>query len=225
MGGDRPSAAREGQDGPLEAARHRMVRTQIEARGVRDARVLAALRDVPRHRFVPEELADRAYDDGPLAIGSGQTISQPFIVGAMTAALAPKPGDRVLEVGTGCGYQAAVLSRVVGEVVTIERIASLADRARERLARLGYANIEVRTGDGFHGAPDRAPFDGILVTAAPETVPAPLLEQLGMGGRLVIPVGRSEQDLRLLERTPDGIQERSLFAVRFVPFLREVTGS
>jgi protein-L-isoaspartate(D-aspartate) O-methyltransferase len=196
-----------------------MVRTQIEVRGVRDERVLAALREVPRHRFVPEDLAHAAYEDGPLPIGHGQTISQPYIVAVMTELLAPGADDVVLEVGTGSGYQAAVLSRLAARVYSIEIVPQLAQSARERLEALGYTNVEVITGDGWAGLPAEAPFDGILVAAAPPEVPQALLDQLAVGARLVIPVGQWEQDLRVYERTPDGIDQRTLFGVRFVPLV------
>jgi protein-L-isoaspartate(D-aspartate) O-methyltransferase len=196
-----------------------MVRTQIEARGVRDERVLTALRQVPRHRFVPGALAHAAYEDGPLPIGHGQTISQPYIVAVMTELLAPGADDVVLEVGTGSGYQAAVLSRLAARVYSIEIVPQLAQSARERLEALGYTNVEVITGDGWAGLPAEAPFDGILVAAAPPEVPQALLDQLAVGARLVIPVGQWEQDLRVYERTPDGIDQRTLFGVRFVPLV------
>ena len=197
-----------------------MVRTQIEARGVRDPRVLAAFRDVPRQRFVPPEYRARAFEDGPLPIGHGQTISQPYVVASMTEQLALEPGDRVLEIGTGSGYQAAILARLAARVYTIEIIPALAARAKETLAEVGAANVEVFTGDGYRGLPDLAPFDAILVTAAPSEVPQPLLDQLAMGGRLVAPVGNFDQELRLLERTPHGVSTKILYPVRFVPFVR-----
>ncbi len=203
----------------FEAERERMVQHQIEARGVRDERVLAALRAVPRHRFVPEALEHEAYEDGPLPIGHGQTISQPYIVAVMTELLAPGPEDVVLDIGTGSGYQAAVLARLVKRVYSIEIVPELASTARERLAALGYANVEVITGDGWAGLPAHAPFDGILVAAAPPEVPGALLDQLAVGARLVIPVGQWEQDLRVFERTREGIDERTVFGVRFVPLV------
>jgi protein-L-isoaspartate(D-aspartate) O-methyltransferase len=203
----------------FERERSEMVRTQIEARGVRDPRVLEALRTVPRHRFVPPHLEGAAYDDGPLPIGHGQTISQPYIVAVMSEQLAPEPDDVVLDVGTGSGYQAAVLSRLVARVVSIEIVPELAEEARARLASLGYTNVEVITGDGWAGLPAQAPFDGILVAAAPAEVPSALKDQLAMGARLVIPVGTGQQDLRVLERTAEGFEERTLFGVRFVPLV------
>jgi protein-L-isoaspartate(D-aspartate) O-methyltransferase len=203
-----------------EALREEMVKTQIEARGVENPRVLEAMRSVPRHRFVPEAFRRRSYQDGPLPIGRGQTISQPYIVAVMTEALEPKPGDKVLEVGTGSGYQAAVLSGLVAKVYSIEIIPELAERSRRTLADGGYRNVQVITGDGYAGLPAQAPFDGIIVTAAPDEVPKPLLEQLAVGGRLVIPVGSWSQELRVLQRTEDGIETTRLFPVRFVPLIR-----
>jgi protein-L-isoaspartate(D-aspartate) O-methyltransferase len=208
-----------GSTAELKAEREAMVRTQIEARGVSDERVLAALRQVPRHRFVPEDLVQAAYEDGPLPIGHGQTISQPYIVAVMTELLAPGPDDMVLDVGTGSGYQAAVLSRLAKRVYSIEIVPELAQSARERLEALGYTNVEVITGDGWAGLPGLAPFDGILVAAAPSEVPQALLDQLAVGAKLVIPVGKWEQDLRVYERTPDGIDQRTVFGVRFVPLV------
>lgn len=205
---------------PTAAQREAMVREQIAARGVRDPRVLEVLRRVPRHLFVPEPVRDQAYEDRPLPIGHGQTISQPYVVAAMTEALEPEPGDRVLEVGTGSGYQAAVLAGLVSEVHTIEIVPELAEHARQALRAAGVTNVRVVTGDGYRGLPDAAPFDGIVVTAAPEEVPPPLLEQLAVGGRLVIPVGGAFQELRVIRRTEDGTESRSLFPVRFVPFTR-----
>lgn len=209
-------------DSPIDAGalRDRMVREQIEARGVRDPRVLAAMREVPRDRFVPAADAARAHADRPLPIGHRQTISQPYIVASMTELLDPQPGDRMLEIGTGSGYQAAVLARLVRRVDSIEIVPELAAGARQRLRDLGYDNVEVITGDGYAGLPERAPFDGIVVTAAPESVPPALVEQLAVGARLVIPVGRHDQELRVIERTATGVIERSEYPVRFVPFVR-----
>jgi protein-L-isoaspartate(D-aspartate) O-methyltransferase len=194
----------------------------IEARGVADPRVLEVMRNVPRHQFVPETMRERAYGDYPLPIGNGQTISQPYIVAAMTELLEPAIGDTVLEIGTGSGYQAAVLSKLVHEVYSIEIVAELAEDARKKLAELGYDNVVVITGDGYRGLPKKAPFDGIIVTAAPEEVPQPLIDQLAVGGRLVIPVGGMIQELVVLERTRDGVQTRRVFPVRFVPMTGEV---
>jgi protein-L-isoaspartate(D-aspartate) O-methyltransferase len=214
------AASCEGPDLEFAQQRERMVRTQIEGRGVADLRVLEAMRSVPRHRFVPEDLKESAYDDGPLPIGHGQTISQPYIVAVMTELLAPEPNDVVLDVGTGSGYQAAVLARVVKQVYSIEIVPALAAEARARLAALGYANVEVITGDGWAGLPAHAPYDGILVAAAPPLVPQALLDQLAEGAKLVIPVGEWDQDLRVYERTARGIDERTVFGVRFVPLVR-----
>jgi protein-L-isoaspartate(D-aspartate) O-methyltransferase len=213
------AASCEGPDVELAQQRERMVRTQLEGRGIADARVLEAMREVERHRFVPEDLQESAYDDGPLPIGHGQTISQPYIVAIMTELLAPEPGDVVLDVGTGSGYQAAVLARLVKQVYSIEIVPALAEEARARLAALGYTNVEVITGDGWAGLPAHAPYDGILVAAAPPVVPQALLDQLGEGAKLVIPVGEWDQDLRVYERTAHGIDERTIFGVRFVPLV------
>ncbi len=194
-----------------------MVTEQLIARGIHDARVLDALREVPRHAFVPEALRSFAYADQPLPIGHEQTISQPYIVAAMSELAQIGPEDRVLEIGTGSGYQAAVLARLAREVYSIEILAPLAERARATLKELGIDNVSVRAGDGYQGWPDKAPFAAILVTAAPPAVPAPLKEQLAIGGRLVIPVGTGDQELRVITRTEHGFEERSVFAVRFVP--------
>jgi protein-L-isoaspartate(D-aspartate) O-methyltransferase len=205
------------------AERIEMVRRQIAARDVRNPQVLDAMRAVPRHRFVPPASRDRAYLDRPLPIGYGQTISQPYIVAAMTELLHPESTDRVLEIGTGSGYQAAVVSRLVAKVYTIEIVPELAESAAKTLAELGYANIEVTAGDGYRGIPKQAPFDGILVTAAPEEIPAPLIEQLAVGGRMVIPVGDFYQQLTVVEKTEKGISKRTVFPVRFVPMTGEAT--
>ncbi len=202
----------------FEKERNDMVRDQIEARGVSNPAVLQALRSVERHQFVPEGDRSEAYADRPLLIGSGQTISQPYIVGFMTQAIKPKKTDKVLEIGTGCGYQAAVLSKLVDHVFTIEIVDDLAKTAKERLERLNYANITVRSGDGYAGWPEEAPFDSIIVTAAPEQIPPKLIEQLKPGGRLIAPVGKDLQDLIVVEKNLDGsIIRRSVMAVRFVP--------
>ena len=205
--------------------RRRMVESQIRARDVHDSRVLEAMARVPRHLFVPEEFRAQAYDDYPLPIGFDQTISQPYIVALMTSLLELKGGEKVLEIGTGSGYQAAVLSQIAGHVYTIEILPELAARARNELAELGYANVEARTGDGWAGWPENAPYDGILVTAAPPRVPEPLLQQLKVGGRLVIPVGSFFQDLLVYTRTEKGFEKRNVIPVRFVPMTGEAEKS
>jgi protein-L-isoaspartate(D-aspartate) O-methyltransferase len=204
------------------AARERMVRDQIAARGVKDVRVLAALARVRRHEFVPAPQRHLAYEDGPLPIGQGQTISQPYIVAFMTDALAPKPTDRVLEIGTGSGYQAAVLAGLVAEVFSIEIVEPLAKRAKADLQRLGYTNIHVRCGDGFLGWPEAAPFDAVIVTCAPEQVPQALVQQLKVGGRMIIPVGPQDgaQELVLLRKAATGLEKSSVLPVRFVPMVK-----
>ena len=200
-------------------AREAMVREQVEARGVTDARTLAALRKVERHLFVPPALAALAYADHPLPIGEGQTISQPYIVAVMTEAIGLRGGERVLEIGTGSGYQAAVLAEMGAHVYTVEIVPSLARTARATLARLGYRTVEVREGNGWAGWPENAPFDAIVVTAAPPTVPDALKRQLRDGGRLVIPVGDDVQELRLLTRHGSSFEQRRLLPVRFVPLV------
>jgi protein-L-isoaspartate(D-aspartate) O-methyltransferase len=204
-----------------EAAREQMVREQIEDRGVRDVRVLAALRKVPRHLFVPPEERGEAYNDYPLAIGHGQTISQPYIVAYMTEALELKPRDRVLEIGTGSGYQAAILAELVAHVYSIEIIEELAKEAETRLRRLGYSNVQVRAGDGYQGWPEAAPFDAIIVTAAPGHIPQPLVDQLREGGRMVLPLGLWDQELVRLRRSHGRILRETLLPVRFVPMTGE----
>jgi protein-L-isoaspartate(D-aspartate) O-methyltransferase len=196
-----------------------MVRTQIAGRGVRDARVLEAMRTVPRHRFVPQRHAKEAYADHPLPIGHDQTISQPYIVAYMTEALGLRGDERVLEIGTGSGYQAAVLSVLVREVYSMEILRPLAEEASERLTRLGYDNVTVLCGDGYLGWPDKAPFDAIIVTAAPPQVPQALVDQLKVGGRMVVPVGKGEQELVRITRTEEGVSRESLLPVRFVPMV------
>jgi protein-L-isoaspartate(D-aspartate) O-methyltransferase len=198
-----------------------MVRDQIAARGVRDERVLAALRAVPRHDFVPDALDEAAYEDRPLPIGAGQTISQPYIVGIMTELARVGPVSKVLEIGTGSGYQAAVLAEVAGEVYSIEIVEPLARQAADTLRKLGYDRIHLRIGDGYAGWPEAAPFDAIVVTAAPPRVPAPLKEQLKVGGRLVIPVGDRWQELVVITRTATGFDEERVFPVAFVPMTGE----
>lgn len=207
---------------PFAAERSAMVRFQIEARDVRDPAVLRALRHVPRHEFVPVSMREYAYADRPLPIGEGQTISQPYIVAFMTELLEVQPGQRVLEIGTGSGYQAAVLAELGVEVYTIEIVEKLAATARELLQRLGYAKVHVRAGDGYRGWPEFAPFDRIIVTAAPPQVPQPLIDQLKPGGRLVVPEGEHEQDLVLYTKTSDGkLRRERVLPVRFVPMTGE----
>jgi protein-L-isoaspartate(D-aspartate) O-methyltransferase len=206
----------------LPDARARMVTTQVAGRGVRDPRLLAAMRDVPRHRFVPEAMAGDAYQDRPLPIGEGQTISQPYMVAAMTVALAPGAGDRVLEVGTGSGYQAAILARLAGSVVTIERHPALAARAIATIEALGIVNVRVVVGDGSNGYPDEAPYDRILVTAGAPAVPERLKDQLADGGRLVIPVGSEGlQHLIVVERRAGAFTTSEGEGCVFVPLIGE----
>jgi protein-L-isoaspartate(D-aspartate) O-methyltransferase len=200
-----------------ESERRRMVDEQLRGRDIDSARVLQAMLEVPRHLFVPSEMRARAYGDHPLPIGLEQTISQPYIVAFMTQALDLEPSHRVLEIGTGSGYQAAVLGRLVARVYTIEILAPLADRARTTLSELGYRNVEVRAGNGYLGWPEQAPFDRIMVTAAPDDVPPALVEQLKVGGLMAIPVGTFEQQLRILRRTSSGLQTLRTLPVRFVP--------
>lgn len=195
-----------------------MVDEQIRARGITDARVIEAMARVPRHLFVPSDIRDMAYEDGPLPIGYGQTISQPFIVALMTALVRPQADDRALEIGTGCGYQTAVLAELVDEVYSVEIVQPLADAARERLQCLGYSNAHTRFGDGYQGWAEHAPFQIIVVTAAPDHIPQPLVEQLAPGGRMIIPLGRHSQELALIEKTADGQVRQSRFgSVAFVP--------
>ncbi len=203
-------------------ARDSMVATQIIARGVRDVRTLQAMREVPRHRFVPPALLKQAYDDHPLPIGHGQTISQPYIVAFMTEALGLKGGETVLEVGAGSGYQSAVLSRIAARVFGIEIVEPLAREAKERMGVLGYRNVEIRAGDGYAGWPEHAPFDAILVAAAAPRVPEPLKRQLKNGGRLILPVGDHVQELRIVTRRGEIFEERSVLAVQFVPMTGEI---
>ena len=203
-----------------EAARRSMVETQLRRRHINDARVLAAMSTVPRHEFVSADFRNRAYEDAPLPIGEGQTISQPYMVAAMTAALRLNGGERVLEVGTGCGYQAAVLACLAKEIFTIEYRSNLSTTAAERLLRLGYANVHVHCGDGTLGLPELAPFDAILVAAAAPAAPAPLLAQLAEGGRMVVPVGDVEnQELQLIERGHGTFRRMMLESCRFVPLV------
>ena len=204
------------------APRNRMVETQIQRRGIEDEAVLRAMRTVPRHRFVPEGYVQRAYEDHPLPIGYGQTISQPYIVAYMTELVRPRPGQRILEIGTGSGYQAAVLAEIVDSVFTIEIVSELATAVTGRLDRLGYHTVTVKHADGYHGWAEHAPFDAIVVTAAAEHIPPPLIEQLKDGGRMIIPVGSPffTQTLMLVEKRDGEVRTRSLVPVRFVPFTR-----
>lgn len=203
-----------------ETARRAMIETQLCRRGIHETRVLGAMGTVPRHEFVPPHFRNRAYEDAPLPIGEGQTISQPYIVAAMTVALHLRGSERVLEIGTGCGYQAAVLASLANEVFTIEYRSELATSAADRLARLGYSNVHVHCGDGTLGLPEFAPFDAILVAAAAPAAPAPLLAQLAEGGRMVVPVGSIEnQELQLAERVKDKFRTTTLEGCRFVPLV------
>jgi protein-L-isoaspartate(D-aspartate) O-methyltransferase len=209
----------EGSTTAYQRLRLEMVRSQIAARGVSSELVLAAMREVPRHEFVPARLRDHAYEDRPLPIGFSQTISQPYIVAAMTELAELREGSRVLEIGTGSGYQAAVIHEIVGEVYSIEIIEELAQLAEQTLRQLGYDSAHLRHGDGYRGWPEEAPFDAILVTAAPPEVPRALLEQLAVGGHLVVPVGEFFQQLERHTRTPEGIEKEVIFGVRFVPMV------
>jgi protein-L-isoaspartate(D-aspartate) O-methyltransferase len=200
-----------------DAQRRRMVEDQIRGRGIRDERVLEAMRAVPRHLFIPESERSRAYADAPVPIGYGQTISQPFIVAFMTEALRVSRDHRVLEIGTGSGYQAAVLSALAREVRSMEIVEPLANQATATLNALGYSNVHVRTGNGYLGWPEHAPYDRIMVTAAPEDVPPALIEQLTVGGLMAIPVGSGSQELRILRRTPKGVEVIDTLPVLFVP--------
>ena len=200
--------------------RKKMVEDQIIKRGVSDPRVIEVMRKISRHLFVPQESWDYAYDDHPLEIGYGQTISQPYIVAYMTEVAGLKPTDRVLEIGTGSGYQAAVLAEIVKEVYTIEIVEELAASAHDRLKRLGYKNIFVKYGDGYQGWEEHAPYDAIIVTAAPNDIPQKLLEQLKVGGHMVIPIGSFFQELYLITRTEKGVEKTTLLPVRFVPMVK-----
>ena len=215
-----------GQQAPtpadFAAQRQRMVEQQLKPRGIKDDRVLAAMATVPREEFVPADERGDAYEDGPLPIGFDQTISQPYIVAFMTEQLRLKPSDRLLEIGTGSGYQAAVLAELVADVYTIEIVEPLAKTAEATLQRLGYKNVHLRVGDGYQGWPEEAPFDAIIVTCAPDKVPQPLVDQLKDDGRMVIPVGeRFAQQLYLLEKKNGQLKESATLPVRFVPMVRE----
>ncbi|MQA31913.1 MAG: protein-L-isoaspartate(D-aspartate) O-methyltransferase [Luteitalea sp.] len=210
---------RAAQPDPLTAARERMVDDQIRSRGIDNPSVLDAMRRVPRHLFVPPALRSRAYDDTPLPIGLGQTISQPFIVAYMTDALRTTREHRVLEIGTGSGYQAAVLAELVREVYTIEIVPELADRARKTLADAGYRNVHARTGNGYLGWPEQAPFERIVVTAAPPEIPQALVDQLAVGGIMVLPVGTELQEMTVVTRNASGVAQKTTIPVRFVPMV------
>jgi protein-L-isoaspartate(D-aspartate) O-methyltransferase len=199
--------------------RQQMIDAQIRARDVKDAAVLKAMARVPRHLFVPAGVQSYAYDDRPLPIGLGQTISQPYIVAYMTEALKLEPGHTVLEIGTGSGYQAAVLAEIVKQVYTIEIVPDLAARARQTLTQAGYRNAEVRTGNGYRGWPERAPFDRIIVTAAPPEIPPALIDQLAVGGIMVVPVGTSYQEIVIITKGAGGVTQKRTIPVRFVPMV------
>jgi protein-L-isoaspartate(D-aspartate) O-methyltransferase len=207
-------------DETLARRRRLMVETQMRARGIVDARVLEAMARVPRHRFIRSQDTDLAYGDYPVDIGFGQTISQPYIVAFMSEALDLRPVDRVLEIGTGSGYQTAVLAELASEVYSIEVVPAHAAAAAAVLHDLGYANVNLRSGDGYAGWPEAAPFDAIIVTAAPDHLPQPLVEQLKPGGRMVVPVGRGDQELLTLYKVDDGLRVASRLPVRFVPLTR-----
>ncbi len=213
------SASQPDKEDPYSVKRRKMVEEQIAKRDITDKKVLGAMRKVKRHLFVPKILQPAAYQDRPLPIGHGQTISQPYIVGLMTEAAGLHPGDRVLEIGTGSGYQAAILAEIIKEVYSIEIIKPLADSARSRLQEMGYQNVKVKCGDGYKGWPEYAPFEAIIVTAAPPQIPENLIDQLKIGGRMVLPVGSVHQELYLITRTESGFDKDSLLPVRFVPMV------
>jgi protein-L-isoaspartate(D-aspartate) O-methyltransferase len=219
---DRDKANRPGDKSGDAARRERMVESQLRSRDIRDERTLKAMMRVPRQSFVPESRRDQAYDDTPLPIPHGQTISQPYIVALMTQLARLGPDSRVLDIGTGSGYQAAVLAEIVDHVWSIEILCDMADEARSRLTSLNYDNVEIRCGDGYRGWPENAPFDAIIVAAAPDHVPQPLIEQLAPGGRLIVPVGNFYQDLLVIEKATDGsIRRRTVAPVAFVPMTGE----
>lgn len=203
----------------FEEKRRRMVENQIKARGIRDTRVLEAMEKVPRHKFVPDKIRSHSYDDEPLSIGEGQTISQPYIVAYMTEALQLEDSNKVLEIGTGSGYQTAILAEIVKDVYSVEIISSLSERSRLILADMRYENIQFKVGDGSYGWKEFAPFDAIIVTAAPRVIPQPLQDQLSIGGKLIVPVGDTFQDLMLTKRSEKGFAEKKLLSVRFVPLV------
>jgi protein-L-isoaspartate(D-aspartate) O-methyltransferase len=200
-----------------EAVRRAMVEQQVRQRGIVEPEVLAAMAQVPRHMFVPDSLRAQAYSDQPLVLGQGRTVYQPYVVALMTELLKLKRGDKVLEIGTGSGYQAAVLSRIAREVDSVEIVEPIANQASKLLSVLGYHNVVVRWGDGYQGWPDKAPFDAILLSAAPQTIPKALLQQLRVGGKMVVPVGGFFQDLQVITKTADGIEKRTVIPVRLSP--------
>jgi protein-L-isoaspartate(D-aspartate) O-methyltransferase len=210
-----PAAAEPG-DG-FELLRQGMVEQQLKQRGITQPEVLAAMSQVPQHLFVPDSLREQAYADQPLALGQGRTVYQPYVVALMTHLLDLKRGDKVLEIGTGSGYHAAVLSRIAREVYSIEIVEPVASQASKRLSVLGYHNVEVRVGDGYRGWPEKAPFDAILLSAAPAQIPKPLLDQLREGGKMVAPVGGFFQDLQVITKTADGLEKRTIIPVRLSP--------
>lgn len=216
-----PSADAPDVQADFASLRAEMVTLQLERRGIDDPRVLDAMRRVPRHRFVPEDMAPSAYGDWALPIGHDQTISQPYVVAFMTEALDLSGDESVLEIGTGSGYQAAILGELANEVRTIEIVEPLAESATRVLAELGHENVQVRAGDGYRGWPEAAPFDRIMVTAAPDHVPEPLLEQLAVGGLMILPVGGADQQLVLIRKSEDGLTQREVLPVRFVPMTGE----
>ena len=205
----------------FELQRGQMVQYQLRDRGIKDERVLTAMSKIPRHQFIDSSWRDLAYSDRPLPIGNSQTISQPYIVAYMSETAEISPGDRVLEIGTGCGYQAAVLGELAREVYSIEIIPQLADRARQLLSQLNYQNVKVKTGDGYRGWAEHAPYDAIIVTAAPKRIPQTLIDQLAIDGKMVIPVGRWYQDLIVLTKTPERIITQKTIPVRFVPMRKK----
>lgn len=222
MDNDKPMQPPTESDKPYVRERQKMVARQLADRDIVDQRVLSAMAKVERHRFVPPEFTHEAYADNPVSIGYGQTISQPYIVALMTQLVRPQPTDRALEIGTGCGYQTAILAELVNEVYSIEIVEPLATEAKQRLADLGCLNVHVRVGDGFQGWSEHAPYDVMIVAAAPERIPPPLFEQLAYGGRLVIPLGGYTQELMLLEKQLDGqLRETRVAGVRFVPMTGE----
>ncbi|MGB9601161.1 MAG: protein-L-isoaspartate(D-aspartate) O-methyltransferase [Limisphaerales bacterium] len=217
--------SKEAMEEKYAEARKKMVEEQLASwtRGIKNKKVLEAMEKVPRHEFVPDDVKNQAYEDYPLPIGYGQTISQPYIVAFMTEKLDPQPNHRVLEIGTGSGYQAAVLSLLVSEVYSIEIIEPLAKRAEETCKRLGYTNVFIKAGDGYKGWPEKAPFDSIIVTCAPEKIPEPLVEQLKDGGKMIIPVGPIwDQSLYLLVKSGNEIKKQAVLPVRFVPMTGEI---